>query len=56
MIEDILDVLGHDRVHLRDILCKLGHVALRSGVQVKLLGFLNERVCHNTAVRISSTS
>ena len=44
MVEHILNVLCHDGMNFRDVLCKFSHVSLRSGIQIELLGLLNECV------------
>lgn len=45
MIQNILYILCHYGVHLRDVLCQLCHVSLRPCVHVQLLCLLNEGIC-----------
>ena len=43
--KNLLDVLGHDGVHLRQVLVQLAEVALRSGVLVRLFRALHKGIC-----------
>ena len=45
MIQNVLYIFCHDRVHLRDVLCQLGHIALRPCVHIQLLCLLYESIC-----------
>jgi hypothetical protein len=45
LAQHVCDVSRHDGVNLRNVGVQLGQVALRAGVQVQLLGLLDEGVC-----------